>query len=340
MKCLATILLSIAVLAVCPNSHATTWHVPSKCLTIQAGIDSASYGDTVLVACGTYYERNIEPKSGVCLRSESGLAGCATIDAHTPEGNGRVLYCTWVDSTTIIEGFTLINGSAYEGGGVYCRRSSLRFQNCVFSDNSASTNSGRGGGGMFCEEACSPRITSCVFTGNSALQGGGACFIGGGPVLTDCVFSGNSAANAGGMMAEGTCLPILVRCVFIGNSAGTAGGFRCRNGCVATLLECTFSQNSASSVSYGGGAMICSSASCALSGCTLVSNQAHLGAGMIVAAGSAVLVSCTLAANSADETAGGLYCSEVANVTLESTIVASNTGGAGLATQEAIGLAP
>jgi len=56
---------------------ARTWRVPSECPTLKAGCDSASYGDTVLVAPGIY-ERNTEPetwwllKPGVSMVSEAG----------------------------------------------------------------------------------------------------------------------------------------------------------------------------------------------------------------------------------------------------------------------------
>ena len=56
---------------------ARTWHVPSECPTIHAGLDSASSGDSVLVAPGTYLKTDdpetwVHPGPGVRLVSEGG----------------------------------------------------------------------------------------------------------------------------------------------------------------------------------------------------------------------------------------------------------------------------
>jgi hypothetical protein len=70
----------LILLALSGPVHARTWRVPSECPTISAGCDSATHGDTVLVAAGTYYsdsagtqsEAWIVPKDGVALVSEDG----------------------------------------------------------------------------------------------------------------------------------------------------------------------------------------------------------------------------------------------------------------------------
>ena len=101
------VLLQLLLLVSTTPSIAETWVVPFQAPTIQAGIDSAVAGDTVLVMCNTYYEHGIEMKSGVCLRSLTGIASCVTIDGET---TSRVFFCDGVDNTARIEGFTITGG--------------------------------------------------------------------------------------------------------------------------------------------------------------------------------------------------------------------------------------
>lgn len=76
MKKLITLVCAALVLGLTVSVSATTWHVPDECLTIQCGIDSASAGDTVLVADGTYTgdeNRDIDFKcKAIVVMSEHG----------------------------------------------------------------------------------------------------------------------------------------------------------------------------------------------------------------------------------------------------------------------------
>ena len=114
----AVVLLTLSLALICLPTlgYSRTWNVPLDAATIQAGIDSASVGDTVLVECGTYYEYGLSPKSGVVLLSETGQADCVTIDAQDLAPG---FMCFNLDTTTVIQGFAVIHGStALSGGGV------------------------------------------------------------------------------------------------------------------------------------------------------------------------------------------------------------------------------
>ncbi len=244
MRCASKSSLAVGaaalVLAAALPSHAVTIHVPDDQPTIQAGIDAASVGDTVLVACGTYYEHDIMMKSGVCLTSETGEAACATIDAGEL---GRVMYCADVDETASIEGFLLSNGFMHgSGGGVFCSSSSPAFRSCTFADNFCEGDmwSPARGGGMHCQDS-SPVLVGCEFSNNHASNGALSCIAGSSPTLAGCTFSGNEGSG----MSCYDSSPTLASCTFSGNEGS---GMSCYDSS-PTLANCTFSGNESSGMS-------------------------------------------------------------------------------------------
>lgn len=103
------ILITIACLFYVFSSSAiaTILHVPSQYPTIQAGINAAGPGDTVLVAPGTYNE-NIQMTEGVRLIG-SGM------DSTIIDGGGITDVVSAVDiSNVLIDGFTIQNSQ--QGG--------------------------------------------------------------------------------------------------------------------------------------------------------------------------------------------------------------------------------
>lgn len=285
---------------------AITWYVPGDAATIQDGIDLASTGDTVLVLCGTYYEHDIRMKAGVCLRSETGEAGCVTIDAQQQD---RVIYCRFVVSTARIEGFTITGGLAYEGGGLYCLDvSSPSVKNCIITGNSAT----HFGGGVHCYVNSSPKFVNCTIAGNSADSRGGVyCRDNSSPTFTDCTFSGNTG---GGMSCYNFCSPTLTDCTFSGNTAFNGGGITCSYMCTITLTNCTFSDNSSET---SGGAITASlGGSATLTNCTFTGNSGVRGGGMHLSPDASVTLSkCSFTGNTAINDGGGM-CLENASATL------------------------
>ncbi len=219
MRVVLCCLLTVLVFAFAPDAFAIVWHVPVDAPTIQAGIDSASAGDTVEVACGTYYEYGLSMKSGVVLRSETGEADCVTIDATNDE-TLYVMGCVTCDATTLVEGFTMINGSKlYDGGGVYCQGYEGRFVNCIIANNSCTVF----GGGMYCG-SCSPTLSHCTFYGNSSLvaRGGGICCSDASPTIDNTIIAFNT--NGEGIFCVDSS-PILTCCDIFGNAGGDWVGY-------------------------------------------------------------------------------------------------------------------
>ncbi len=105
--------------------------------TIQTGINSASDGDMVSVAAGTYMENINFNKKNIAVISELGS------DSTTIDGMDSASVAI-MDSTSNAEliGFHLTNGHAPGGGGVKCTAGSIHLEDLIISGNQASYGSG------------------------------------------------------------------------------------------------------------------------------------------------------------------------------------------------------
>jgi hypothetical protein len=157
-----------------PNTPPLT--VPVQYPSIQAGIDAASDGDTVLVAAGTYTgtgnKNLIFGGKAVILNAPDGPA-TTIIDC---ESSGRAFNFSsygWNSGetpATAVVGFTLTNGYAYavnpdsalnRGGAILCLNSSPQIRNCMIINNSANDV----GGGIY-GYLSHPVIADCTVTDN------------------------------------------------------------------------------------------------------------------------------------------------------------------------------
>jgi hypothetical protein len=251
----------------CPNDG-HTWGYDAFD-EIQDGIDAVASPGTVHVAAGDY-NQNIVLEDGVEV-----LGAGADVATIYGGGSGSVVSGSDVGSTTKLDGFTITNGNASNGGGIYLYNSSPTISNCIFSGNLAGS-----GGGMYNEYYCSPRVTNCNFSGNSASSCGGGmynywyCS----PRVTNCIFSDNSANGAAGMYNLRCCSPTVTNCIFSDNSATYhGGGMYNLNWSSPTVTNCNFSGNSASSC---GGGMLSYNSSPAIINNIIVSNTASRGGGI------------------------------------------------------------
>lgn len=166
------IIVSLLVVAflLSASLQATTIRVPANQPTIQAGIDAAIPGDTVLVADGTYTgdgNRDIDfGGNGVVLKSENG-ADVTIIDCEL-SGRGFNFH-SGEDSSTVVHGFTIKNGVQANGSGAFCINSSPAFIETIFANNTAGlVTPDWGRGGAVFAINCSPTFIRCTFVGNSA----------------------------------------------------------------------------------------------------------------------------------------------------------------------------
>jgi len=202
-----------------PTPPYATWATAAT--NIQQAVDAAAAGDVILVSNGVF-AGSLAVTKPLWVLSFAGSQYTA-IDGH---GTNR---CVWMTNGARFDGFTLTNGFAQDGGGVWCSSSNVYVTNCVIAGNSASAQGGGAWGGT---------LSRCILDGNSAASGGGAASA----TLNECILTNNSGLTNGG----GVFQCVLNNSVLSRNGATSGGG-----AFGGTLNNCTLSGNQANS---GGGA--------------------------------------------------------------------------------------
>jgi parallel beta-helix repeat protein/YD repeat-containing protein len=238
-------------------SAAITIHVPADQPTIQAAINAANSGDTVLVADGTYKENINFNGKAITVTSVHG-ASKTSIDGGGV--NTVVLFVTNETATSVLNGFTITNGSAGfqapnfgEGGGISVSGSSPTITNNVIRANTACNGAGIGvgfggpliqknvisnnvqggcsggigGGGISVRGASSnTRIIGNVIASNSMPSGGGgiSLFAAGAPIIRNNIIQGNDGGGSGGgLVMFNDASPQIVQNLFFHNIASQGG---------------------------------------------------------------------------------------------------------------------
>ncbi len=308
--------VSILLLLACAvPSGAAVIRVPADYPTIGAGIAASAETDTVLVAPGTYSGSGnsfitIMDRS-FTLVSEAGAAS-TIIDG---QGSTQAFGFHRIPGTASITGFTFTNCVYTFGGAMYFGQSVyLRFFDCVFSHNRASTK-----GGAACNLARGrPSFTRCYFFDNEAGDTGGALFYHGSTsddvVISECVFEANEARLGGAIYFDDGRRIWLSACEFVENTASAGGGaLYMPDWSYLTAENCTFTRNSAGvyggAVSDGVGWMT-------LTGCVFTENFAAAQGGAASFHGDCTVTHCTFVGNTTDGEGGAIFLSQDPNATI------------------------
>ena len=223
--CAKTLLAVITVLFTAELSLARVINVPGDQPTIQAAINVATNGDTVLVAPGIY--REIINFSGKAITVTSSGGASVTIIDGGQQGS-VVTFNTGESNSSVLNGFTLQNGNAAgsppEGGGVACYSTSPIITNNIIQNNTSQYDGG-GIGSYF----GSPIIINNVITNNSVpngLQGGGIGIGGASQAqVIGNVISNNTTTSFGGGIGLWAAGPVLIQNnVISGNTGDSEGG--------------------------------------------------------------------------------------------------------------------
>ena len=193
MKTFLSIMIFFLLLNV---AKAKIIHVPVDQATIQAGIDAATTGDTVLVADGTYIgpgNKSITfSGKEIIVRSENGPQNCI-IDCENSNMAVAFVFNSSVNSNCIVEGFTIRNGEmgfwVYANSsptianniiedfsiGIYQETDGAPFiiGNIIRNNNNSGTGLSNYGGGIYCYHSPLVKITNNTIMDNAAIIGGG-----------------------------------------------------------------------------------------------------------------------------------------------------------------------
>jgi hypothetical protein len=201
--------------------------VPGDHATIQAAIDAAENGDTILVADGTHVtpgDDGIDFKGKtITVRSQNGPENCI-INAG---GSGRGFYFhSSEQATSVLSGFTITNGVidgwSTGGGGILCDGASPTIKNCIIKNNRTEAIAW-GGGGISCVTYAAPTIENCLIDSNNSIDadgGGGIYCDNASPIISNCTIVNNSAGTdtGGGIYTFGPSSPTITNSIFWGNT--------------------------------------------------------------------------------------------------------------------------
>jgi predicted outer membrane repeat protein len=249
----------------------------------------------------------------------------------------HVVTADLVDTTGVLDGFTITKGNANEptiifdqGGGLYLNGGNPTLTNLIFTDNSALFE----GGGMYIinSEAV---LSNVSFINNQTAESGGGIFNDGGdPTLDNIKFIDNYAFKSGGGMSSDGGNPIFNKVSFNENWANGYGGGLYNVGGIAALTDVTFNGNNASGGIAGnsGGGMYNNNSNSNLINVTFIGNTTDgFGGGMTTESSIPTLTNVIFSGNTSNGSGGGIYnysCSpNLTNVTFSANKAVYFGGG-------------
>ncbi len=195
-------------------SSADTIHVPGDQPTIQDGLNAANFGDTVLVAPGTYFENIIWPEVDGIKLIGAGRDN-TIIDGNNQASVIRIDALGVIGNSTLVKGFTITNGNALppwpesQGGGIYIYDSDPILEDLTITGNTADDF----GGGLYVW-LCAPIVRNTVIINNTAISRGGVDCKLGSPIFDHVTVANNAP---GGLYFDTRGYPKIINSIVSSN---------------------------------------------------------------------------------------------------------------------------
>ncbi|MCK4653512.1 MAG: right-handed parallel beta-helix repeat-containing protein [Candidatus Cloacimonetes bacterium] len=278
-------------------------NIPADQPTIQAGINVAVVGDTVLVQPGIYIEninyngKLITVASLFLTTQDTTYISNTIIDGgqpSNPDCASVIAFENGEDANAILTGFSLINGSGtyadpsgsgyyhYLGGGIYCINTNPSLDNLQIFGNTVELS----GAGIYCYNS-NPNLENIAISNNSAGWNGGGIYcqensnIG---LINVTIIGNNASHHGGGIFFHSGSNSMLENAVISENTAGSSGGGICSFTSNLDLENITISNNNSG---YRGGGIFTYNSEINLSGVSIYNNSAESNGGGI--SGTAII---------------------------------------------------
>ncbi len=285
---------------------------------------------------------NVNLDSEIVIDKELTITGPllgVTIDA---DNNSRIFNIT--SGPVILDGLTLTNGTAEDGGALYITNSSVTINNSTISNSTANGASGSGGG-IFVDTGGTLAVSDSEISGNLANRAGGGIEDNSGAgldiIIQDVLFENNNAGvspataapgNGGALHVTGPGDVAITSSTFNGNIAAAEGGGLWNGSGEMTIDDTTIDGNTASGndADQGGGGVYNLSGTLIITNGTIISNNTADGAsgsggGILNDVGATLTVEDSeISENSARRAGGGIEDNSGAGTTVTLNNVALN----------------
>jgi hypothetical protein len=229
---------------------------PTACgAALQATIDAAAEGDTLIICQGTYRGGFRISRSLTLIGAGQGEdpARNTILDGNNSQ---QVLNIPGNTGTVTLKRLTITRGAvgAGDGGGILHKGTRLIMRDCTVAGNH-----GRNGAGVVHQSGtlemtrCTVRDNVAPTTAIAAATGGGL-FIAGQATLTDCLIANNESANSAGGLYVVTAEPVILAgtTVVRDNKAMLGGGIFADNASLTIGVGCRVTGNTADPGDGGG----------------------------------------------------------------------------------------